>query len=227
MGEKDEAKNTARCKNHHQRSIVKQRSNMSIKIYLRDKNEKIVSAWSREFSSCTDVDVSCGDIFDITADAIISPANSFGFMDGGIDLAYSEYFGWELQERLQEKIRNKFYGELPVGCAAIVETGNDDIKYLLSCPTMRVPEDVSNTVNASLAFRAGLIAILNFNNKHTTNISSVICPGLGTLTGRITANNCAKQMKSAYDSIVCNKIEFPSELPIAYMRHAALKQIFL
>lgn len=32
------------------------------------------------------------------------------------------------------------------------------IKYLISAPTMRVPEDVSDTVNAYLAFRAVLRA---------------------------------------------------------------------
>jgi len=26
----------------------------------------------------------------------VSPANSFGFMDGGIDMAYSSRFGWQM-----------------------------------------------------------------------------------------------------------------------------------
>ena len=26
----------------------------------------------------------------------VSPANSFGFMDGGIDAAYSRHFGWQM-----------------------------------------------------------------------------------------------------------------------------------
>ena len=30
------------------------------------------------------------------ADAIVSPANSFGFMDGGIDMVYSKRFGWQM-----------------------------------------------------------------------------------------------------------------------------------
>ena len=62
--------------------------------------------------------ISCGDIFSgaPAADAIVSecvlasrsdlttslctlqvsPANSFGFMDGGIDMAYSQHFGWQM-----------------------------------------------------------------------------------------------------------------------------------
>jgi hypothetical protein len=40
------------------------------------------------------------------------------------------------------------------------------IKYLISAPTMRVPMDVSDTSNAYLAFRAIILAGLDFiNNK--------------------------------------------------------------
>ena len=30
----------------------------------------------------------------------VSPANSFGFMDGGIDMAYSVHFGWQMYVRI-------------------------------------------------------------------------------------------------------------------------------
>ena len=36
--------------------------------------------------------------------AVVSPANSFGFMDGGLDYKLSERFGWALQERLQRRL---------------------------------------------------------------------------------------------------------------------------
>jgi O-acetyl-ADP-ribose deacetylase (regulator of RNase III) len=185
---------------------------MDIKLFLRDRNIALINAWKNEFSSYHDVEISCGDIFDLKADAIISPANSFGFMDGGIDLVYSEHFGWEVQKILQNIIQECFYGELPVGCAAIIETKNVDIKYLLSCPTMRIPEDVSNTVNAYLAFRAGLIEVINHNRNNSEKITSILCPGLGTSTGGISAINCAKQMKYAYDSILYQKYRFPNDL---------------
>jgi hypothetical protein len=67
---------------------------MNLKIFLRDHNMPLVNKWREAFADCDDVEASCGNIFDITADAILSPANSFGFMDGGIDLAYSNHFGW-------------------------------------------------------------------------------------------------------------------------------------
>jgi O-acetyl-ADP-ribose deacetylase (regulator of RNase III) len=185
---------------------------LDIKIYLRDKNVNIVNAWKIAFSDYSNVVISCGNILDLKADAIISPANSFGFMDGGIDLVYSEYFGWDLQKKLQENIREKYSGEIPVGAATIVKTYNTEIKYLISAPTMRIPGDVSNTLNAYLAFRASLIEILKFNENNEENIFSVLCPGLGTLTGNISPEKCAFQMKFAYDSIIMEKYPFPNSL---------------
>jgi hypothetical protein len=70
-------------------------------VHLRDINAGIVKAWEQAFADVPKVHVSRGDIFELQADAIVSPANSFGFMDGGIDLLYSKYFGWGLQTDLQ------------------------------------------------------------------------------------------------------------------------------
>jgi hypothetical protein len=50
---------------------------------------------------------------------------------------------------------------------------------------MRVPQDISQTLNAYLAFRAALISIKGFNANDGRGIESVLCPGLGTLTGAI------------------------------------------
>ncbi len=61
-----------------------------MKIILVDTNQAVVEAWRAVGLE----EAHCGSIFDYPAVAIVSPANSFGFMDGGIDLAYSERFGW-------------------------------------------------------------------------------------------------------------------------------------
>ena len=55
-----------------------------MKFLLRDNNPALTDAWREQLAQAPDVEVSCGDVFDVTADAIVSPANSFGFMDGGI-----------------------------------------------------------------------------------------------------------------------------------------------
>ena len=195
-----------------------------LKLLLRDTSEDLVVAWKSAFNGYDNLEISCGNIFDFPADAIISPANSFGFMDGGIDLVYSHYFGWSLQKALQKKIRDVYCGELPVGLATIVKTDDEEIKYLISAPTMRMPALISETVNAYLAFRASLIEVVKFNKNNTEQISSILCPGLGTGVGKLSPENCAFQMKYAYDSIILKKFSFPKSLEEAYFGHKYMKQ---
>ena len=43
-------------------------------------------------------------------ECVVSPANSYGFMDGGYDLAITNYFGEALMEKVQRLIiKNKLY----------------------------------------------------------------------------------------------------------------------
>ena len=170
-----------------------------LKIFLRDIDANVVNAWRDTFAGCEDVDVSHGDIFGLAAAAIVSPANSFGYMDGGIDGVYSNHFGWDLSARLRERLRRDWDGELPVGCAVIVETNDARIPYLVSAPTMRVPMNVSGTANAYLAFRAALIAVRN-HNRATPEIpiASLLCPGLATFYGCMDPRRSARQMFHAY-----------------------------
>lgn len=70
----------------------------------------------------------------------MSPANSFGFMDGGFDAVYTYVLGLQVQARAQDAIRRDFDGELPVGCALIVATERSELPWCVIAPTMRVPE---------------------------------------------------------------------------------------
>jgi O-acetyl-ADP-ribose deacetylase (regulator of RNase III) len=182
----------------------------AIKFELRDISAEMVQAWRKYFKGIPNVRMSQGAIFDSAADAIISPANSFGYMDGGIDLVYLHRFGWELQTRLQTHIKADYDGELPVGQATIIETFDETIPYLVSAPTMRVPTDVSDTVNAYLAFRAALRAIKQYNREHRASIRSVLCPGLCTAIGRMPTDLAARQMAAAFEVCILNQTMSPS-----------------
>jgi O-acetyl-ADP-ribose deacetylase (regulator of RNase III) len=170
--------------------------------HLRDINAPLVAEWSNYFADVPHVHPSIGDIFGVQADAIISPANSFGFMDGGIDLVYSRRFGWQIQERLRQLLQQEYEGELPVGMAVLLGTGDPELPYLISAPTMRAPANVADTLNAYLAFRAALRVIRKHNALFPGTIKSVICPGLGTATGEMPVDICAKQMHAAYVQVV-------------------------
>jgi O-acetyl-ADP-ribose deacetylase (regulator of RNase III) len=169
-----------------------------VRYHLRDLEPALALEWERHFQGLDNIEVSCGDIWGVKADAIVSPANSFGFMDGGIDMVYTQRFGWGVQRRLQALLRAEYGGELLVGQAVVIETGDADYPWLISAPTMRVPMDINGTVNAYLAFRAVLRAVDAHNARHPGAIRSVLCPGLGTATGALPFDICARQMQAAY-----------------------------
>lgn len=130
-----------------------------MKIILSAVEPELVAAWERYCGDFEFVEIHHGSILQISCDAVISPANSFGFMDGGIEMLFSQHFGWQVQERLQKLILNKHHGELLVGTAEIVETDNLQIPYLIAAPTMRVPMILRNSVNPYLAARAALLLV--------------------------------------------------------------------
>jgi O-acetyl-ADP-ribose deacetylase (regulator of RNase III) len=173
-----------------------------LRVHLRDINAGVVKAWEQAFADAPEVRVSRGDIFEHHADAIVSPANSFGFMDGGIDLLYSRFFGWELETRLRSLLSERHYGELPVGQAVVVATKHETIPFLVSAPTMRVPMRIGGTVNVYLAFRAALIAVLAHNAGAMAPIKSLLVPGMGTGVGDVAPIQAARQMRLAYDTII-------------------------
>jgi O-acetyl-ADP-ribose deacetylase (regulator of RNase III) len=169
------------------------------RIILVDRLQLLVDRWKEQFSNCPAVEVLAGDYFQRTADAIVSPANSFGIMDGGLDLALRDQLGFSVETRIQDVIDAKYHGELPVGCAEIVATDNPRWRYMIAAPTMRVPEPIPETINAYLAFRAVLVAAENYNKSvGKREIDSLVCCGLGTGIGKVSANTCAMQMRAAY-----------------------------
>ena len=174
-------------------------------------------AWRTQFGSQPNVRVHEGDILAKQADAILSPANSFGFMDGGIDLAYSHFFGWDLQDRLRDVLHKEHSGELPVGHAVIVPTHHKGIPYLVSAPTMRVPAHIAETVNVYLAFRAALIAV-----KNSKDIRSLLSPALGTGVGAMPIERAARQMYAAYVEVVLGESQWRSSARGVLQHHARL-----
>jgi O-acetyl-ADP-ribose deacetylase (regulator of RNase III) len=162
-----------------------------MRILLVDKHAPMIRAWEEAFSDRDDVDVIEGDYFSRSAGAMVSPANSFGIMDGGLDAAIRDQLGFTVQQRVQRVIIENHHGELPVGSAEVVETGDERWPMLVVAPTMRVPESVAQTLNAYLAFRAVLLACKG------AAIESVVCCGLGTGIGGMEPARAAVQMRMA------------------------------
>ena len=179
---------------------------MTLKIKLFAIEQDLYDAWKQYLGDLDFVSIYKGNILNEPTDAIISPANSFGFMDGGIDLHYRNFFGRQLQTKLQEQIKLKFNGELLVGQATSVETDNDKIKFLIAAPTMRLPTRLNpGTENPYLAMKAVLRIIKDINGV------SISVPGLATGVGGVPANVCAMQVRHAINEVLLGQYKFPEK----------------
>ena len=179
-------------------------------IILLDLKTDLVSAWSEAFSRYDWVKPERADFFSKPAAAMVSPANSFGIMDGGLDRAIRHELGFGVERKAQEMIIERYHGEMPVGVAEVVPTDDERWPFLVVAPTMRVPEPMPTSISAYLSFRAVVLAVARHNTQTDVRpIQSLVCPGMATGVGRMSARRCAAQMKVALDEARRNP-EIPS-----------------
>ena len=180
-----------------------------MQFYFVDTNPEITAAWQQVFADVLQVSIHHGSIFDFPADALVSPANSFGYMNGGIDFAISKHLGWHLEKDLQQLIREKHYGELLVGQAEILPTSHPDFPYLLAAPTMRTPMTIARGPNVYQAMRALLLLLrhgrLPNGEAVRERVRSVAVPGLGTGIGQVRPLVCARSMRLAWEDVMHEK----------------------
>ncbi|MCP5095766.1 MAG: phage tail protein [Chloroflexi bacterium] len=168
-------------------------------LILVDPQPGVCIAWENHFDNLPNIQIVQGYFEDLSHfDCMVSAANSFGLMDGGVDAAITRFFGRQLQDRVQRYILDHFLGEQPVGTSLIIKTNHEKHPFLAHTPTMRVPLPISRTDNVYLAMWAMLLAIRQHNLTNPQIINTVACPGLGTATGDVPYDEAARQMALAY-----------------------------
>jgi O-acetyl-ADP-ribose deacetylase (regulator of RNase III) len=192
-----------------------------LRLSLVDQSEVVARALTCAFSEVAAVEVVRGTVVDLTADAVVSPANSFGDMSGGVDKVIDDFFHNEAQRRAVAAIREQWHGELPVGAALVVQLPGPRFAHLIVAPTMRIPGSIAGTINAYLAMRAILVTVLRHNASGATAIRSIAVPGLGTGVGGLYPDDAAEQMRRAYESVIgeqWRRIIHPIQAPYALRR---------
>jgi O-acetyl-ADP-ribose deacetylase (regulator of RNase III) len=162
-------------------------------LQLVDLDTDLVAAWAEAFRPFPEVTVRQADLLAVAENAVVSPANGFGFMDGGIDRAYTDFFGGQIEVRVREAIARRPEGHLPVGASLVVRTGHPRIPYLIVAPTMLMPEAVSE----EHCYRA-MRAVLRLVGQFPEVGRAVFCPGLGTGVGMVPPRSAAREMARAY-----------------------------
>jgi O-acetyl-ADP-ribose deacetylase (regulator of RNase III) len=201
-----------------------------MKLILTAVDESLATAWQRFCGDLEFVEIHLGSILEVGCDAVVSPANSYGFMDGGVDAIYLRRFGHDLQPRLQQVIAERHHGELLVGTAEVLETGDSAIPYMIVAPTMRVPMVLSESVNAYLATRAAILLVRNQQflsgpdrgRPVAQKIHRLAFPGMGTGVGQLGPLTCARQMRAAIDDVLLDQFTPPRTWAEAGERHQLL-----
>lgn len=173
---------------------------MRVQVRLVDVNPKMVAAWRDTFEENPEVEVVQGSMLAQDVDAWVTPTNSKGSMDGGLDGVIKGELGQMIENRVQQAIKQGFGGTLPIGHATCVPTGRARPGYLISTPTMiSSSEDISDTMNVALACAAAFQAVHLQNARTPGCIGSIAIAGLGANTGQVPVEICADLMWSGYN----------------------------
>jgi len=123
-----------------------------------------------------------GDLTQIVCDAIVNPANSYGFMGGGVAGAIRRAGGSIIEKEAISK------APIPVGKAAVTTGGNLPCRYVVHAPTMEKPAMRINVENVRMATRAAF----EIGVKH--GIKTIAIPGMGTGVGGVPTKQAAEVM---------------------------------
>lgn len=125
-----------------------------------------------------------GDITNINCDAIVNPANSFGYMGGGVAGAIKRIGGSEIEKEAISK------APIKVGSAITTTAGNLPCKYVIHAPTMKKPAMQIGAENVKLATQAAM------NLAVDQKLNTIAIPGMGTGVGGVSYKLAAKAMIS-------------------------------
>jgi O-acetyl-ADP-ribose deacetylase (regulator of RNase III) len=128
------------------------------------------------------VEVRIGDITKIQCDAVVNPANSYGYMGGGVAGALKRIGGSKIEHDAVKK------APIPLGSAVATTGGQLPCQYVIHAPTMERPamrigvENVHNATYAALRLAKEL------------GLNSIAIPGMGTGVGGVPEKDAAKTM---------------------------------
>ena len=126
--------------------------------------------------------VKAGDITREKVDAIVNPANSYGWMGGGVAYAIKKAGGRVIEDEAVSK------APIPVGSAVETTAGRLPCKYVIHAPTMTEPAESIDVLNVIKAANAAL------SRAAELGVPSLAFPGLGTGVGGVSKSDAAKAM---------------------------------
>ena len=173
-----------------------------MKIVLLDINKEMTDAWHEYFDG-ENVEI-VNDTFEnyVSTHAIqciVSPANAYGLMDGGYDLAISNYYinhyHLNIGQLVRVHIMEQYLGEQPVSSALTVPLKN--APWLIHCPTMRAPRRIKDSEVIYHCMRNTLLEA----SQWIGDDEIIVIPAFGGATGGVPYADVARLMWKAYQQI--------------------------
>ena len=190
-----------------------------MKLDLVTNSAGMAEAWEDAFRGYKGVTAHCCDFRAFIGqhpevDAVVSPANAYGLMDGNYDRAISEEFGPALAERVRAVILERFCGEQPVGTSFSVPIpGREDI-LLIHTPTMRAPSPIVDPLVVYQCMRTTLMEAMR------TSRQRIVVPAFGGACGFLPFKKIAMLMWEAYLQIA----DPPTEITWEYALSRELEE---
>jgi len=138
-----------------------------------------------------------GDITQVSCDAVVNPANSFGYMGGGVAGALKRVGGVEIEREAVGK------APITVGSAVATNAGSLSCRYVIHAPTMEKPAMRIGVENVKKATMAAL------KLAERMQLRRIAIPGMGTGVGGVPSEeaaeaivNIAKEFENRLDEII-------------------------
>lgn len=127
-----------------------------------------------------------GDPLAFDIDAVVSPANTAGIMNGGYDAVLRRFFGNTLEYRVRMSLKEN---PIAVGEARAIQTVNQKIKWLIVAPTVRVATDGLGS-HSSVAYRCAYNSVICAFKAGADKLGMT---GLGTGAGGLEIRKTIRQ----------------------------------
>lgn len=131
------------------------------------------------------VEVVAGDITLFQGDALVNPANTYGYMGGGVALAIRKKGGDVIEEEAVKQ------APIPIGGAVVTTGGSLGVKAVIHAPTVVEPGGASSPVNVYKATAAALSKALE------NGFRKIAFPLMGAGVGGVPPAESARAMARA------------------------------
>lgn len=131
---------------------------------------------------------------DAAVDAVVNPANSFGYMGGGVAGILKKIGGAEIEKEAVAK------GPIPIGKAIVTKGGALPFK-IIHAPTMKKPAEKAKKKSIEEAMNAAL------RIADRSGFVRIAIPGMGTGVGGLAYDECAQIMKNAITNFKASKLK--------------------